>query len=180
MTCQGFMPNSFISPKPQQVQSIKQHSRNGNNRQLQPLPYLEASHGESFSRVEMGARRLIWGRIGWFYEHVAFSLSLPLLLSLLLQPRSSLPALAWEIGMSKAAIPLHLGGVHSESSAQSWTIWLRTKRIRKLSEFLCACSSRSVSSLSSCSVEALSLTKPCSLCISEPLHKHKPLHFLLD
>lgn len=127
-----------------------------------------------------------WEQGDWFggglagFMNMLLSLSLPLLLSLLLQPRSSLPALAWEIGMSKAAIPLHLGGVHSESSAQSWTIWLRTKRIRKLSEFLCACSSRSVSSLFSCSVEALSLTKPCSLCISEPLHKHNPLHFLLD
>lgn len=60
------MPDSFISPKPQQVQSIKQHSQNGNNRELQPLPYLDVSHGGSSGRVGMGGRRLIWERIGWF------------------------------------------------------------------------------------------------------------------
>lgn len=64
LTFWDFMPNSFISPKPQHVQSIKQHSQNGNNRELQPLPYLEVSHRDSSSRVEMGVRRLIWERIG--------------------------------------------------------------------------------------------------------------------
>lgn len=107
-----------------------------------------------------------WEQEDWFgggcFMNVLLSLSLPLFpasLSLSLQPHGSLPALAWEIQMSKAAIPLHLGGVHSESSARSWTIWLRTKRIRKRSEFLCACSFRSVSGLSGCSVEDPSLTK---------------------
>lgn len=83
-------------------------------------------------------------------------------LSLSLQPQL-LPSLAWEIQMNKAAIPLHLGGAHSQTSARSlaeyWNIWLRTKRIRREPEFLCACSSRSVSCLPGCSIKDLSVTK---------------------
>lgn len=162
MTCRDFMPNSFISPKPQQVQSIKQHSQNGNNRQLQPLPYLEASHGDSSSRVEMGARDWFGRGLASFMNVCRRKSFVLCSLSLSLQPQL-LPSLAWEIQMNKAAIPLHLGGAHSQTSARSlaeyWNIWLRTKRIRREPEFLCACSSRSVSCLPGCSIKDLSVTK---------------------
>lgn len=178
MTCQDFMPNSFTQTTASPIYKTTfpkwQQQTAATSPLLGSVPWRKLQRGgDGSKKIDLGEDVL------WMCCFLSLFFS-SLLLSLSLQPHGSLPALAWEIQMSKAAIPLHLGGVHSESSARSWTIWLRTKRIRKRSEFLCACSSRSVSGLSGCSVEDPSLTKIRSLCISEPLHKHKPLNFLLD
>lgn len=118
-----FMPNSFISPKPQQVRSIKQHSQNGNNRELQPFPYLEASHRDSSSRVEMGARRFDLGEDWLVLWTCAGGRVLYFFLALSLCNHSSLPPLAWEIQMSKAAIPLqHYSWVELIPIALRWAL----------------------------------------------------------
>lgn len=88
-----------------------------------------------------------------------------------------------EIQMSKAAIPLHieLGGARSQGSAlslaENWSIWIGTKRMRRDAVSSCLFFQMSDRSAGSSS-EALSVTKH-SLCLPEPLHKHKLLNLLL-